>query len=202
MRRIHPDPITLMSPPIPPADLFEPDLFVLSLQEVTKDSSMDPARMWRLAMAVMETEDEITDDMEDRRNIVITDGRETVFWRVESLDSLYRGDGLPPSLERFPKEYVPLFATIEEQVLVYADIFGDPTDDEMKGIYSDLARHPDHKGRSLLYEHMWQACALALGTRPWSKAQLEAVLRRLQRSCRTFRTHPGSRNYIEVLRQG
>lgn len=188
--------------PIEPEDqFFDPSLFIPSLREAIGDRAMKHYLIWRLAMAVVETEDEIRDDMEDRRDVVFSDRVETIHWRVESLKSLFRGEGTPPSLERFPKEYIPLFATIEEQVFVYADIFGDPTDAEMKAVYSDLARLPDCRGRSLLHNHMWQACALALGTHPWSSAQLEAVLRRLVRSCRTFHTHPGSRNYIDTIRR-
>lgn len=181
---------------------FDPAQFAPSLKAAIGDKSLDLRRMWALAMAVHETYDEIIDDMQDRHEVVFIAGDTSVKWRVESLASLCRGDTLAPTLEKYPNEYIPLFATIEEQVLVYAEIFGDPTDDEMKGVYSNLARLPDGKGHSLLHEHMWQACALALGTRPWSKAQLEAVLRRLQRSCRTFHTHSGSKNYIRTIRQG
>ncbi|MBK8039135.1 MAG: hypothetical protein IPK22_18685 [Verrucomicrobiaceae bacterium] len=181
---------------------FDPALFAPSLKTAIGDKALDLRRMWALKMAVHETDDEIIDDMQDRHEVVFIVGDTSVKWRVESLASLCRGDALAPSLEKYPKAYIPLFATIEEQVLVYAEIFGDPTDDEMKGVYSNLARLPDGKGHSLLHEHMWQACALALGTRPWSKAQLEAVLRRLQRSCRTFYTHSGSKNYIRTIRQG
>lgn len=185
----------------PVTDFFDLSLFSPSLLDAISSKAVNTRQMWSLLMAVVESNNEIMDDMKDRRDIVISTRNETVFWRVESLESLYRGNGAPPSMEMFPKEYVPLFATIEEQVLVYADIFGDPTDEEMKGVYSNLARRPDGKGYSLLQEHMWQACALGLGTRPWSKAQLEAVLRRLQRSCRTFHTHAGSRNYIDTIRK-
>lgn len=186
----------------PETDFFNPALFAPSLIEAIGDASMNLRQIWTLAMAVQETDDEIMDDMQDRHKVVFFVGDQIVDWRVESLDSLCRGNALAPSLEKYPKEYIPFFATIEHQVIVYADIFGDPTDDEMKGVYSNLARRPDGKGHSLLHEHMWQACALALGTRYWSKAQLESVLRRLQHSCRTFHTHTGSKNYINTIRQG
>ncbi|MDP1587483.1 MAG: hypothetical protein Q8M07_07075 [Prosthecobacter sp.] len=158
--------------------------------------------MWSIAIKIEETEDEVIDAMEDRRDIIITDGRTLVDWRVESLSSLFRGSATAPSLEKYPEEYFHFFASIERPVLDYADSFEEPTDNELLGIYSNLARRPDGAGGSLLHNHLWQACALALGTRPWSGMQLEAVLRRLQRSCRTFRMHPSSKNYLNYLRQG
>jgi hypothetical protein len=48
---------------------------------------------------------------------------------------------------------------------------------------------------------MWQAAALVLGTYPLSKAEYEAIVSRLERSCRTFRMGPTSRNYMATLRQ-
>lgn len=180
---------------------YDDSLLHPSLKEAIGDTPLDRKRAWDLAMVVEESEEGDVDGMEDRRDVCISDGNETVIWRVESLKSLFRGTARAPSLEKFPKEYVPLFSTIEEQVLMYARIFDEPTDEDMRGVYSNLARLPDGKGHSLLHNHMWQACALALGTRPWSSHQLEAVLRRLQRSCRTFHTHPGSKNYLEVIRR-
>jgi hypothetical protein len=40
-----------------------------------------------------------------------------------------------------------------------------------------------------------------LGTRPLSQAEFEAILSRLERSCRTFAQGPTSRNYIAALRR-
>jgi hypothetical protein len=189
-----------MKPYNPLADFFDPSFFSPSLQAAIGDTKLNMNRTWDLAMKVIETEEDITDDMEDRRKIIFSDGGNVIHWEVDSLSSLYRGEVVPPSLERYPDEYVPFFATIEHQVFVYAELFGDPTDKEMKTVYSSLARQPDGKGYSLLQEHMWQACALALATQPCSKAEFEAVLRRLEKSSRTFCTHPCSKNYINTLR--
>lgn len=41
---------------------------------------------------------------------------------------------------------------------------------------------------------------LVLGTRPLSQAEFEAIMARLERSCRTFERGPTSRNYIAALR--
>jgi hypothetical protein len=47
---------------------------------------------------------------------------------------------------------------------------------------------------------MWQAAALVLGTRPLSQAEYEAILARLERSCRSFARGATSRNYVDTLR--
>ena len=47
---------------------------------------------------------------------------------------------------------------------------------------------------------MWQAAALVPGTRPLSQAEFEAIMGRLERSCRTFEQGPTSRNYVTALR--
>jgi hypothetical protein len=168
--------------------------FVPSLRAVIAGRAIDPKRMWSIAIKIEETENEVIDAMEDRRDITVTDGRAIVEWRVESLSSLFRGSATAPSLENYPEEYFHLFASIERPVLDYADSFEELTDNELLGIYSNFARRPDGVGGSLLYNHLWQACARALGTRLWSGMQLEAVLRRLQRSCRIY--------YLNYLRQG
>jgi len=46
---------------------------------------------------------------------------------------------------------------------------------------------------------MWQAAAWILETRPLSQAEFEAIMGRLERSCRTFEIGPTSRNYAAML---
>ena len=48
--------------------------------------------------------------------------------------------------------------------------------------------------------YMWQAAAVVLGTRPLSQAEFEAIMARLERSCRTFAQGPTSHNCIAALR--
>jgi hypothetical protein len=52
---------------------------------------------------------------------------------------------------------------------------------------------PKHGG------YLWQAAALILGTRSLSQAEFEAIMSRLERSCRTFEQGPTSRNYVAAL---
>jgi hypothetical protein len=189
-----------MSSELTTGSIIRPENFVPSFQEAIGDSAMRYGVLWQLAMEVKEDGDYWVDAMDDRRNIMFTDGENMVSWTAESLESLFRGDAVPPTLGQFPQAYIPVFALIEKQVLVYSDIFGDPTDEEMAEVYSNLARMPDGKGRSLIHEHMWQACALALAITPFSKAEFQAVIRRLKKSCRTFRLSSSSVNYMNVLR--
>lgn len=70
----------------------------------------------------------------------------------------------------------------------------------MKEIYSVLRRRPDGRSLGFVHDYMWQAAALILGTRSLSQAEFEAIMARLERSCRTFETNATSRNYITALR--
>ena len=70
----------------------------------------------------------------------------------------------------------------------------------MKEIYSALRRRPDGGSLGFVHDYMWQAAALVLGTRPLSQAEFEAIMARLERSCRTFEQGPTSRNYVASLR--
>ena len=70
----------------------------------------------------------------------------------------------------------------------------------MKEIFSTLRRRPDGKSLGFVHDYMWQAAALVLGTHPLSQVEFEAIMARLERSCRTFEQGPTSRNYASSLR--
>ncbi len=70
----------------------------------------------------------------------------------------------------------------------------------MLEIYSNLRRRPDGRSLGFVHDYMWQAAVVMLGTRPLSQAEFEAILARLERSCRTFEQGPVSRNCIAALR--
>jgi hypothetical protein len=63
-----------------------------------------------------------------------------------------------------------------------------------------LRRRPDGRSLGFVHDYMWQAAALLLGTRTLSQAEFEAIMARLERSCRTFEQGPTSRNYVAALR--
>jgi hypothetical protein len=89
---------------------------------------------------------------------------------------------------------------LDLHVLGLSRLIGDRRDAEMLEIYSCLRRRPDCKSMGLAHDYMWQAAALILGTRPLSQAEFEAIMARLERSCRVFALGPGSRNYVAAIR--
>jgi hypothetical protein len=186
------------------------DLLVPSLREALNGDAVDETMVWPLAILGNEEEGKDPDQpsnespdpnapinyaMDCPNKVVFVPSSEPYFWEFESIHALFRGDQKPPSLEQYPAAYVPFFSIVETAFLVYCEGFAIPTDDSMRGLYNNLKRLPDAKPRTPLHDHMRKACALALGMRPWSKAEYEIVLNRLERSCRTFRTSPGSKNY-------
>ena len=128
------------------------------------------------------------------------DGKEVWFWETDSLRALFRGNKQPPVLGDYPEAYNDTFMLLDLHVLEISKFFGDRRDAEMKEIYSALRRRPDGRSLGFVHDYMWQAAALVLGTRPLSQAEFEAIMERLERSCRTFELGPTSRNYVASLR--
>jgi hypothetical protein len=116
------------------------------------------------------------------------------------LRALFRGDKQPPVLGDYPEAYNECFLLLDLHVLEISKFFGDRRDAEMREIYSALRRRPDGRSLGFVRDYMWQAAALVLGTRPLSQAEFEAIMARLERSCRTFEQSPTSRNYITALK--
>jgi hypothetical protein len=138
--------------------------------------------------------------IEDRSVIVLSDNEVVVEWTVPSLRALFRGDQTPPSLLKYPMEYVAYFAAIELHVVKYARAFGPPSDQQLREVYNTLRRLPDGRSTGPLHDYLWQVVALLLGTRPLSQAQYEAILNRLERSCKTYSMGGASYNYLAYLR--
>jgi hypothetical protein len=136
----------------------------------------------------------------NRQIMSFTDGKSIWHWEVASLRSLFRGDRQPPVLGDYPEAYNDSFMLFDLHVLEISRIFGDRRDAEMKEVFSILRRRPDGRSEGFVHDYLWQAAALILGTRPLSQAEFEAILARLERSCRTFEQGPTSRNYVAALR--
>lgn len=135
-----------------------------------------------------------------RSDIFLSWGESSHAWRVDSLKSLFRGDKIPPELGAYPKAYNGCFALFDLHIVELANLSGDPRDEELREIVSTLRRRPDGKSLGFNHDYLWQACALILGTYPLSEAEFEAILTRLERSCRTFSHGPSSRNFVAALR--
>ena len=195
--------MTPSSPEPPPEDFdLRPEDFVPSLREALEAEPLEMGKLWRVAVPVMALENRyrIPSAMLDRRLIVLSDGKATCAWRVDSLRALFRGNALPPHLGDYPDAYDRSFATLDLHAVEISTFAGDRRDEELLEIYSVLRRRPDGRSLGYIHDYFWQAAALILGTRPLSQAEFEAILARLERSCRTFRIGPTSRNYVAAMR--
>ena len=115
--------------------------------------------------------------------------------------ALYPADRQPPELRHYQDANNESFILFDLHVLEISKFFGDRRDAEMKEVYSRLRRRPDGGSLGFVHDYLWQAAALILGTRPLSQSEFEAIMARLERSCRTFEEGPSSRNYVAALRQ-
>jgi hypothetical protein len=182
---------------------FSIEDFVPSLREAIAHEPLDLKRIIRVAVPVKDPDRHPTPVPAgtDRGEVGLTDGRASCLWKTESLRALFRGDRKPPALGDYPEAYQDSFSLLDLHALEISEIFGDRRDEEMLEIYSALRRRPDGRSLGFVHDYMWQAAAFVLATRPRSQAELEAILARLERSCRTFAMGPTSRNYVAALRQ-
>ncbi len=134
-----------------------------------------------------------------RENIDLYDGNNFGTWHLDTLTELFRGNKIAPSLEKYPEDYVYFFYNIESNVLTASTAIKPLIDDEFIEIYSTMHRRPDGKSLGFMHDVVWQATALTLGKTPVSQNEFEAVLRRLARSVRTWKTGYSSRNYVAFL---
>ena len=185
----------------PPETFFDLADFVPDLRGLFSQRPLDPKKLLLAAIQVKNPKEHpplVPADV-NRQSIPLTDGKEMWFWEVQSLRALFRGDRQPPVLGDYPEAYSDSFILFDLHVLEISRSFGDPRDAEMKDIYSTLRRRPDGRSLGFIHDYMWQAAALVLGTRTLSQAEFEAIMARLERSCRTFEMGPTSRNYIASL---
>ena len=172
------------------------------LRQVFEHPPVDPRRMVLAAIRVKDSNIHrpLVRADADRSSISISDGKQAWIWETTSLRALFRGARQPPVLGAYPEAYNDSFSLLDMHALEISKWFGDRRDAEMKEIYSMLRRRPDGRSLGFVHDYMWQAAALILGTRPLSQAEFEAILARLERSCRTFEVGPTSRNYLQTLR--
>lgn len=130
------------------------------------------------------------------------------MWNVPSLASLVRGNTVPPELKEYPAAYVPVFASIEQRLLMMASVGRPPTDGEIGEIYSNLRRRPDGRSGGWAHDNVWRIVAFTLGQFTLSATELEAVLGRLEKSAKFWKgggeagvPSASSRNYLEHLKK-
>lgn len=185
-----------------PETFFNVADFVPDLRKQFELRPLAPKRMLAVAIPIKKPEAHraVVPAGIDRRSLAITDGKECWSWNADSLQALFRGSAQPPVLGDYPEAYNDAFIILDLHVLEISKAFGDRTDGEMKEIYSALRRRPGGRSLGFVHDYMWQAAALVLGTRPLSQAEFEAIMARLERSCRTFEQGLVSRNYVASLR--
>ncbi len=184
-----------------PQTFFHLEKCVASLQAALKEQPLDLDKILVIAVPVKNPDERpLVPALYDRHRLDITDGTSVCTWEVESLRSLFRGDRQPPVLGDHPQAYEECFILFDLHALEMSRFFGDRRDEEMLEIYSNLRRRPDGRSLGFFHDYMWQAAALILGTQILSQAEYEAILSRLERSCRTFRMGLTSRNYLATLR--
>jgi hypothetical protein len=188
--------------PKPSEPFFKREDFVPSLRQAIEREPLDLTKIMRAAIPVEDPKAHpvVVPAGIDRHTVFLTDGQASCLWETDSLRALFRGTRQPPVLGDYPEAYEDSFLLLDLHALEISEFFGDRRDDEMLEVYSSLRRRPDGRSLGFVHDYMWQAAAILLGTRPLSQAEYEAILGRLERSCRTFRHGPTSRNYIATLR--
>jgi hypothetical protein len=186
-----------------PETFFNIDELEPSLRAAFAEHTPNPKKALLLAVPVADPKQRpaVVPKNLDRNEIIFVNDGNASDWRVESLSSLFRGDRQPPHLGDYPEAYQQCFMLLDIQFLQLCDFIGDRRDTEMLEVFSTLRRRPEGRSLGFGHDYMWQAAALMLGTTPLSQAEFEAILSRLERSCRTFEMGPTSRNYAAALRE-
>jgi len=117
------------------------------------------------------------------------------------IRTLFRGTRDPGEFAGAPPpEYDPVFALLELSLAAIQQGLGKPLrDDDAMKLFSEMRRRPDGKFQSPLYVYFRAALRLLLLARPTSEREYDAVLRRLERSARTFRTDGASTWYQDKV---
>ena len=174
----------------------------LDIAPSLKAIAADPKKASDLSIPI-DLPDEIRGEAADRKAIPLSTEGATPIWRVTSLRELLRGNRNPPpegDMAQYPKEYLNFFVQIERHILAYCRKQREPTDAEMMDIFSAMRRRPDGASLGPVHDLVWRCACLELGLRPYSEKEFESLFRQLERSARTFRTDPSSRNYIAYLK--
>lgn len=115
------------------------------------------------------------------------------------LRSLYRGGRVVAEFGSTPpSEYDMVFAFIERPLALFAASSAQPVrDQDFEKLFTELRRRPDGRYQSPLYRYFQAILRALLLLRPTSESELDAVLRRLARSARTFSEGATSTHYFD-----
>lgn len=128
-------------------------------------------------------------------------GEHVVLVPLKPVGELFAGDRRPPNMnDGYPDDYVPFFYAIEYPVAVFCSQGEHPVrDQELERLYRRLGKRPDGTDRHPLFSYLWAAARLHMSLHDVSRAELEAVARRLSRSARTYAMGPTSHNYYDFV---
>src|SRR5208283_2730056 len=106
---------------------FELEKFVPNLRDALTAAPLDLSKMVRAAVPVKDSNHlpaKVPSGM-DRHEVLLTDGKAACAWRVESLQSLFRGTQQPPPLGNYPQAYDDSLLLLELHALEISLICGD-----------------------------------------------------------------------------
>lgn len=131
--------------------------------------------------------------------VCVVDGEAVVQFTPKRTSELFVGDRRPPDFSAGPTdEYMSFFVLIERTAADHCSCTGQKIrDKEFEQIYGDLRRRPDGRSDNPLFHQVRAALRLYMSLRDVSEAEYQAVLRRLERSARSFAVGPTSMNYVE-----
>ncbi len=155
----------------------------------------DPGINFPFIGVQVDADDEIR-EIEDQ--VVVVAGGVATPVTLPSITSLWTGDRTPPPFPRGPTpEYLAFFVVIERTASNFCVIGGRiVTDKEFERLYDLLRRRPDGSDSEPLFSYLQAAVRLYMSLRDVSRAEFDAVLRRLAQSARTFSDGYTSRNYF------
>ena len=179
---------------------YESELFLPEFRQLVEAAGIDLTGILSPVIPVRTTSNKTYEVVPmDRQELRVASGDKQLVWRTESLRKLMRGDRQPPVLGDTPNDYQEVFQLLDFFLCDYSRYLQPPSDAELREVFSILRRRPDGKSSGTIHDALWQMMALLLATRPLSQAEYEAIVARMERSCRTFETHPTSRNFIATL---
>jgi hypothetical protein len=158
-----------------------------------KGMSTDPSRL-SVGVARMNG----TPIHDDEPGVVVGDHTGTLRLQLKPISALFVGNRQPPPFRgEPPAEYIPFFHAIEHTAAVACAARRRPErDEEFERLYRHLRRRPDGSDANPIFDALQNSARMYMSLRDVSRAEFEAVMDRLSRSARTFRTHVASTSYF------
>jgi hypothetical protein len=166
--------------------------------EALREGGIDPDPE-PLALPIAFREDDAGRILPHGDTAYVVEGDKVVPVTLAAISDLFVGDRRPPDFSLPPPpEYLGFFLRIELAAASYCAVTGAQVrDKEFEQLYDDLRRRPDRRSDDVLFSHLQATLRLYLSLRDVSRAEYEAVLRRLAKSARTFAMGYTSMNYFE-----